>query len=67
MAKNWHPVIDYENCSGCLTCANFCPHEVYSVESGKPVVSNPEHCVEFCRGCQKVCPSEAITYFGDRR
>jgi len=50
MAKNWHPVIDYENCSGCLTCANFCPHEVYSVESGKPVVSKPEHCVEFCRG-----------------
>jgi formate hydrogenlyase subunit 6/NADH:ubiquinone oxidoreductase subunit I len=21
--------------------------------------------VEFCRGCQKICPQEAISYYGD--
>jgi NAD-dependent dihydropyrimidine dehydrogenase PreA subunit len=30
-----------------------------------PRVVNPDGCVEFCRGCAKICPSDAITYFGD--
>jgi NAD-dependent dihydropyrimidine dehydrogenase PreA subunit len=29
-------------------------------------VVNPDNCVEFCRGCQKICDHEAITYFGDK-
>ncbi|ADM28112.1 4Fe-4S ferredoxin iron-sulfur binding domain protein [Ignisphaera aggregans DSM 17230] len=66
MAKTWYPVIDYEKCIGCLTCVNFCPHEVYTVENGKPKVVNPDNCVEFCRGCQKLCPTGAITYNGDK-
>nr|WP_276813876.1 4Fe-4S binding protein [Desulfurococcus amylolyticus] len=31
MAKNRYPIIDYEKCTGCLTCYNFCPHKVYSI------------------------------------
>ncbi|ACM23577.1 MULTISPECIES: ATP-binding protein [Thermotoga] len=62
MAKNWYPVIDYGRCTGCLTCVNFCPHGVYTVRDGKPLVSNPDACVEFCRGCQKICPAGAINY-----
>ncbi|PLV56203.1 ATP-binding protein [Thermotoga sp. SG1] len=62
MAKNWYPVIDYDRCTGCLTCANFCPHGVYAVKDGKPLVANPDECVEFCRGCQKICPVGAINY-----
>lgn len=69
MAKNWYPIIDYEKCIECLTCANFCPpHGVYEVPSnpGKPRVANPpENCVEFCRGCQRICPAGAISYSGD--
>ncbi|QOR94771.1 ferredoxin family protein [Thermosphaera chiliense] len=66
MAKNWYPVIDYEKCSGCLTCFNFCPHDVYEVRGdGEPLVANPSNCVELCRGCQKICPNEAISYRGD--
>ncbi|WP_461864077.1 4Fe-4S dicluster domain-containing protein [Thermococcus sp.] len=67
MAKNWYPIIDHEKCTGCLTCANFCPHGVYDVPSnpGKPTVANPENCVEFCRGCQRICPTGAIRYSGD--
>ncbi len=66
MAKNWYPIIDYNRCSGCLSCVNFCPHEVFEVKDGKPVVAHPENCVEFCRGCQKgACDYEAISYPDD--
>jgi len=66
LAKNWYPIIDYDLCTGCLTCLNFCPHGVYKPgEDGKPRVAHPENCVELCRGCQKVCPSGAIRYFGE--
>ena len=67
MAKNWYPIIDYSKCNGCLTCANFCPRGVYAVEDGKPVVVNPLECVEFCRGCQKLCDYGAITYSAEVR
>ena len=62
MAKNWFPVIDYEKCSGCLTCVNFCPHEVYNIKNNKPAVAKPENCIEFCQGCGKICPNKAIRY-----
>ena len=67
MAKNWHPIIDYDKCNGCLTCYSFCPHGVFETKSdGKPLVARPENYVELCRGCQKVCPTGAISYFGDK-
>ncbi|MBC7326969.1 4Fe-4S binding protein [bacterium] len=65
MANNWFPVIDYEKCVGCFACANFCPHGVFSTDGDKPEVVNPLACVEFCRGCQKICPQDAISYYGD--
>lgn len=65
MAKTWFPIVDYKKCTGCMTCVNFCPHGVFSEDGGKPRVVNPLECVEFCRGCQKICPEEAITYYGD--
>lgn len=68
MAKNWYPIIDYEKCTGCLACANFCPHGVFEIDDGKPIVAHPENCVEFCRGCQKgACENEAIHYPGDSK
>ncbi len=67
MAKNWYPIIDYDKCIGCLACVKSCPHGVYEEENGKPLVVNPDACVEFCRGCQKgACENSAITYFGDK-
>ncbi|MFZ8791337.1 MAG: 4Fe-4S dicluster domain-containing protein [Thermosphaera aggregans] len=66
VARNWYPVTDYEKCTGRLTCFNFCPHGVYGLrEDGKPLVVNPDDCVELCRGCQKIYPGEAIRYNGD--
>lgn len=67
MSKSWYPVIDYEKCIGCLSCVMFCPHDVLTIHDGNPFVSNPDNCVEFCRGCQKgACESSAISFFGDR-
>jgi len=67
MAKNWYPVIDYDKCIGCMQCYDFCQHEVYKKgENDKPQVVYPEHCVEFCKGCGKICDQKAISYFGDK-
>jgi len=42
---------------------DFCPHDVFEEKDGKPVVANPEECVDFCKGCQKgACDYEAISY-----
>jgi len=65
MTNNWFPVIDLEKCTGCLTCVDFCPHGVFDVDGAKPIVVRPEECVEFCRGCQKVCDQGAIRFPGD--
>lgn len=63
MSKNWYPVIDYEKCTGCLSCVEFCPHEVFAKKDNKPYVLNPDNCIEFCRGCQRgACPNNAISY-----
>ncbi len=66
MASNWYPIIDSEHCASCGTCVEFCSHGVFAMDDGgRPQVVNPDHCVEFCLGCSKICPSEAISYFGD--
>lgn len=65
MAANWYPIIDEALCINCNTCIDFCPHDVYAEGEEFPIVIHPENCVEFCRGCSKICPEKAITYFGD--
>ncbi len=66
MSKDWYPVINYEKCTGCLKCYDFCPHNVFGVEDKKVIVVNPDNCVDFCKGCAKgACDFEAITFFGD--
>ncbi len=66
MAKNWYPIINEDLCVNCNDCVDFCSHKVYEAGITHPVVVQPDECVEFCRGCAKICPSEAITYFGDQ-
>lgn len=66
MARNWYPIIDEDLCINCNTCVNFCQHNVFEDGDPVPLVVNPENCVEFCRGCGKICPEEAISYFGDK-
>ncbi|MHB1394866.1 MAG: ATP-binding protein [Clostridia bacterium] len=65
MSKKWYPVINYEICAECGACFNKCPHGVYVKDGEKPIVTQPEGCIDGCRGCQKLCPSGAIEYVGD--
>lgn len=65
MAKNWYPIINEDLCTSCSSCIDFCKNSVFENGDMYPKVVNPDNCVEFCRGCGKICPSEAITYFGD--
>ncbi|NLI92555.1 MAG: 4Fe-4S binding protein [Peptococcaceae bacterium] len=65
MSKKWYPVINYENCIECGACVDKCSHGVYEKGMNKPNVIYTDGCVEGCRGCQKLCPVDAIEYVGD--
>lgn len=65
MAQNWYPIIDADLCVNSNTCVDFCQNGVFEEGDDFPLVVNPVNCVEFCRGCGKICPEEAITFFGD--
>ncbi len=67
MSKSWYPIIDYDRCTGCMICNDMCKHGVYrpNNEVSKPKIVYSNGCVYGCHGCEKACPAEAISYFGD--
>jgi len=38
---------------------------VFTKRDANVVVSNPNGCYDHCHGCGNICPTGAITYFGD--
>jgi len=50
---------DEEQCKGCFSCYNNCPHEVYDIINGEPYPIRHEKCVG-CRICEEMCPNNAI-------
>jgi ferredoxin len=52
------PEVDKKKCTGCGTCVDICPMEVFEMKNEKAVVSN-DKCVG-CNACAAQCPSEAI-------
>lgn len=57
--KKPKPVVDKAKCTGCGTCVEVCPMQVFKVEKGKSVVKKPGECIA-CRACEAQCPAEAI-------
>jgi MinD superfamily P-loop ATPase len=57
------PVIDENVCTLCGECAEICQYSAIATLPGKTLVF-PERC-HACRGCEMVCPVDAITF--DRR
>ena len=54
------PKVDLDKYTGCGTCADVCPSEVFDIEDDKSIVARPDDCTE-CESCVDECPEEAIT------
>jgi NAD-dependent dihydropyrimidine dehydrogenase PreA subunit len=62
----WHPIINYELCTTCGKCVDFCHAQAFGFEEKegkkKTIVKNLNACVVMCRGCEDICPASAITH-----
>lgn len=59
----WYPVIEYDRCTSCGQCHEFCLFGVYSkTDEGRVVVSNPTRCKNNCPACARICPETAIIF-----
>lgn len=58
----WFPIIDYERCTSCGQCADFCLFGVYDKVEGKINVINPQECKNNCPACARICPQTAIIF-----
>jgi NAD-dependent dihydropyrimidine dehydrogenase PreA subunit len=58
----WFPMIDYDRCSSCGQCADFCLFGVYEKTEGKVQVVNPKGCKNNCPACARICPQTAIVF-----
>ena len=48
-----------EQCVGCGTCEEVCPHQVFVTEERKARIADHDACME-CGACANNCPTEAI-------
>lgn len=53
------PYVDKGKCTGCGTCRDVCPVDVFEIKNGKSTVKNPDECIQ-CRACEASCPEKAI-------
>jgi NAD-dependent dihydropyrimidine dehydrogenase PreA subunit len=52
-------VVDNDKCTGCGTCVETCPVEVFEIKDEKSVPVKVEECL-VCRACEAECPESAI-------
>jgi NAD-dependent dihydropyrimidine dehydrogenase PreA subunit len=60
----WNPTIDYQKCTSCGKCVEFCKRGVFTFQENpkKAIVKNPTSCKVYCKNCQKQCTNNAITH-----
>jgi len=67
----WAPKIDYKKCTTCGKCADFCHNHTFKIEENKGkkknVVKDKNACVVLCRGCEDICPVEAVTHPSEKK
>ena len=65
--RRWYPVIDYERCTNCLECIDFCLFGVYGVNDKDLIlVETQDNCKKGCPACSRVCPENAILFPGHK-
>ncbi len=52
-------IVDNEKCTGCGSCVETCPVEVFEIKDEKSVPVKVEECL-VCRACEAQCPESAI-------
>ena len=61
--RRWYPVIDYDRCTNCMECIDFCLFGVYGVdELDRILVETQDSCKKGCPACSRVCPANAIVF-----
>ncbi len=61
--RRWYPVIDFDRCTNCMECVDFCLFGVYGVDQGENIlVEQPDNCRKGCPACSRVCPENAIIF-----
>lgn len=51
--------LNAENCTGCGTCVDVCPHRVLELQEKKAILAHEERCIE-CGACQLNCHDDAV-------
>ncbi len=65
--RRWYPVIDYDRCTNCMECIDFCLFGVYGVDKlDRILVEQPDDCKKGCPACSRVCPENAIVFPGHK-
>jgi NAD-dependent dihydropyrimidine dehydrogenase PreA subunit len=63
LSPRWYPVIDYDQCTNCMECMDFCLFGVYGVDHAATLrVSQQDQCRQDCPACSRVCPVGAIIF-----
>ena len=63
LSPRWYPVIDYDMCTNCMECMDFCLFGVYSVDHNALLqVAQQDQCRQDCPACSRVCPVGAIIF-----
>jgi NAD-dependent dihydropyrimidine dehydrogenase PreA subunit len=61
--RRWYPVIDYDRCTNCLECIDFCLFGVYGIDAqSRILVKEQDNCKQGCPACSRVCPEHAIIF-----
>lgn len=62
-AFRWYPVIDFQRCTDCLECLNFCLFGVYGLDRAESIlIEQPDACRTGCPACSRICPEGAIIF-----
>lgn len=65
--RRWYPVIDYDRCTNCMECIDFCLFGVYGVDKLDTIlVEAQDNCKKGCPACSRVCPENAIIFPGHK-